>query len=48
VLGADKKPRAILVTTGATDGSRTEVTSTELKPDMEVLVGVKSQAKKTQ
>jgi HlyD family secretion protein len=46
VLGADHKPKAIVVTIGATDGSRTEVTSTELKPGMEVLVGVKAQGKK--
>jgi len=44
VVGADKKPAPVQVVTGATDGSLTEVTSRELKPGAQVIVGVKSAA----
>jgi HlyD family secretion protein len=34
------RPRRISVTVGATDGKRTEITSDELKPGMEVIIDV--------
>lgn len=39
VLGDDRQPRAIQVTTGDSDGSQTEVLSGALKPGMQVITG---------
>jgi HlyD family secretion protein len=39
VLGADGKPSAVPVTLGITDGAFTEVTSGNLQPGQEVIVG---------
>jgi len=44
IVGADKKPSPVQVVTGPTDGSLTEVTSKDLKPGAQVIVGVKSAA----
>jgi len=44
IVGDDKKPKPVQVVTGATDGSLTEVTSRDLKPGAQVIVGVKSAA----
>ncbi|BAK68143.1 HlyD family secretion protein [Sphingobium sp. SYK-6] len=38
VKGEDGQPRAVQITTGDTDGTRTEVLSGDLKPGMEVIV----------
>lgn len=42
IVGKDNKPQPIEVVTGATDGSRTEVQSDQLKPGMKVIVGVRA------
>ncbi len=42
VVGEDGKPKAVQVVTGASDGSRTEVTGEGLKPGMKVIVGVRA------
>ncbi|WP_109809188.1 efflux RND transporter periplasmic adaptor subunit [Sphingosinithalassobacter portus] len=42
VLGEDGKPKPVQVVTGASDGSRTEVTGKDLKPGMKVIVGVRA------
>lgn len=42
VLGDDGKPRPIRVTVGESNGSQTEVSSRDLRPGMEVIVGRRS------
>ncbi len=42
VVGSDGKPQKVEVVTGPSDGSRTAVTSTQLKPGMKVIVGVQA------
>ncbi|KTF69951.1 efflux RND transporter periplasmic adaptor subunit [Sphingomonas sp. HT-1] len=42
VVGKDGKPQKVEVVTGPSDGSRTAVTSTQLKPGMKVIVGVQA------
>jgi HlyD family secretion protein len=42
VVGKDGKPEKVDVVTGPSDGSRTAVTSTQLKPGMKVIVGVQA------
>ncbi|MBR0552643.1 efflux RND transporter periplasmic adaptor subunit [Stakelama marina] len=44
VLGSDGKPQPIQVVTGATDGSRTQVSGDKLKAGMKVIVGQKAKA----
>lgn len=39
VLGADGKPQAVDIVTGATNGQQTEVTGGDLKPGMQVITG---------
>ena len=45
VIGADSRPRAVSLTTGATDGRLTAVVSDDLRPGMLVITGVKAQPK---
>jgi HlyD family secretion protein len=40
IVGSDGKPAKVEVVTGSSDGSRTAVTSAQLKPGMKVIVGV--------
>ncbi|MET3725134.1 efflux RND transporter periplasmic adaptor subunit [Sphingomonas trueperi] len=42
VVGSDGKPQKVEVVTGPSDGSRTAVTSAQLKPGMKVIVGVQA------
>ncbi len=42
VVGSDGKPQKVEVVTGPSDGSRTAVTSTQLKPGMKLIVGVQA------
>jgi len=42
VLGEDGTPQPIEVTTGASDGRRTQVSGEKLKPGMKVIVGVRA------
>lgn len=42
LLGADGKPKPVQVITGASDGSRTQVRSTQIKPGDKVIVGVRA------
>ncbi|OAN63866.1 efflux RND transporter periplasmic adaptor subunit [Sphingomonas sp. TDK1] len=42
VVGKDGKPQKVEVVTGPSDGSRTAVTSAQLKPGMKVIVGVQA------
>jgi HlyD family secretion protein len=42
VVGSDGKPQKVEVVTGPSDGSRTAVTSDQLKPGMKVIVGVQA------
>lgn len=44
VLGDDGKPKPIRVTVGESNGSQTEVSSRDLRPGMQVIVGRRSQA----
>lgn len=39
-LGADGTPQAVLVTTGETNGTQTEVTGKDLKPGMKIITGL--------
>lgn len=42
VVGSDGKPQKVEVVTGPSDGSRTAVTSAQLKPGMKVIIGVQA------
>ncbi|WP_313536049.1 efflux RND transporter periplasmic adaptor subunit [Sphingomonas sp.] len=42
IVGSDSKPQKVEVVTGPSDGSRTAVTSAQLKPGMKVIVGVQA------
>jgi HlyD family secretion protein len=42
VVGSNGKPQKVEVVTGPSDGSRTAVTSAQLKPGMKVIVGVQA------
>ncbi|WP_010543742.1 efflux RND transporter periplasmic adaptor subunit [Sphingomonas elodea] len=47
IVGKDGKPQKVEVVTGPSDGSRTAVTSAQLKPGMKVIVGVQAEGAAT-